>query len=172
MSSEVHDTEMLISDTDLLGDYLATGDADSFTQIVKRHSALVMGVCKRATGNVHDAEDAFQSTFMVLAKNASKVRKVESLPSWLYGVAFRVAMRLNKVRTRLKTMTDELDVPVRDDPFEELNVQFLHQKTDEAIQRLPDKLRGPIVLRYLMGKSNAEVAESLSVNVSTVEGRL
>ena len=65
----------------------------AFTVLVERHGPMVLGVCRQAVGNSHDADDAFQATFMVLARKASSVRKAESVASWLHGVALRVAKR-------------------------------------------------------------------------------
>ncbi|MFC1759172.1 RNA polymerase sigma factor [Planctomycetota bacterium] len=164
-------------DRELLTSYVRDGDQPAFTQLVRRHAGLVMGVCRRTTRDSHHAEDAFQATFMVLAKNARKVRNPDALSSWLHGVAYRTSLRLNRKLNR-KTMrqlsknVNEEQMVVSGDPFEKLTNQFANQKTDEELHQLPEQLRTPMVLRYLSGKSNAEIADQLGLSVSAVEGRL
>jgi DNA-directed RNA polymerase specialized sigma24 family protein len=84
------------SDADLIAAFTARHDQAAFAVLVERQGALVMGVCRHVLQQEHDAEDAFQATFLVLAANAGRIRKRESLGSWLYGVAYRVAMRAKR----------------------------------------------------------------------------
>src|SRR5262250_205912 len=80
------------TDRERLGAFLARRDEDAFTALVKRHGALVLGVCRRMLGHAQDAEDAFQATFLVLARRASALAAPEQVGSWLYGVAYRTAL--------------------------------------------------------------------------------
>ena len=172
MNTADSNTETLLSDRDLLEDFQLSCDAPSFRLIVERYSSLVMGICRRNTTDSHDAEDAFQATFLILAQRCAHIRHAESLPSWLYGVAFRTSRRITKKRYQKYSSTMDTDVSISDDPFENVNARFVKTKTDEAIQELPEKLRAPVVMRYVMGKSNAQVAEELKLSVAAVEGRL
>src|SRR5262245_44536944 len=85
------------SDGQLLEAFLARGEELAFEALVRRHGPVVLGVCRRVVGDFHHAEDAFQATFLVLARKAASVRPPDLVGSWLYGVAYRVAL---EARTR------------------------------------------------------------------------
>src|SRR3954470_9671304 len=82
-----------LSDADLLERFCTRREEAAFTLLVQRHGPMVLAVCRRVLGNPHDAEDAFQATFLVLARRAASIRKGQSVGSWLHGVACRVAVR-------------------------------------------------------------------------------
>jgi RNA polymerase sigma factor (sigma-70 family) len=161
-----------LADADLLRRFLEQRDEAAFAAIVRRHHGLVYGVCRRRLVSSHDAEDAFQATFLVLAQKGHKIASRESLSSWLYGVAYRVALRLARQRAASPTAPLEESLMVHDDPLELLAARHEQIVTDEELAALPERLRAPVVLRYLAGKSNDEVAEELAISVSAVEGRL
>lgn len=173
MTTSTHNNETSAdSDRELLASFVA-GEESSFTALVHKYAGLVMGVCRRTTRDSHYAEDAFQATFIVLATNARKVRDPDALSSWLHGVAYRVSLRVNRQSARqLNCEVSDADMSTLDDPFDQLSTKFANQKTDEELHRLPDKLRTPMILRYTMGKSNAQIADQLNLSVAAVEGRL
>src|SRR5690349_9232630 len=89
-----------LSDPELLRRFTEGRDEAAFTTLVKRHGPLVLGVCRRVLGSAHDADDAFQAAFLVLANKAHALGRIASLPCWLYQVAYRVAL---KARSRAAT---------------------------------------------------------------------
>ncbi len=143
----------------------------AFEEIVRRHGAMVLGVCHHELGNRHAAEDAFQATFLVLALRAHSVRRRESLGPWLHGVAARVARRARQMeRRRRETALPAQGLPDRGpidlDRSESLSI------VDAELERLPEKYRRPVVLCYLEGKTQDEAATTLGWSKGTVSGRL
>src|SRR5439155_14145624 len=139
--------------------------------LVARHGPMVWSVCRRLLTQVHDAEDAFQATFMVLVRKAARIQRRELLANWLYGVAYKVAARARGQAARRRGReTPDLVDPVQavaDKPTDDVKA-VLH----EEVSHLPEKYRAPVVLCYLEGKSNEEAAENLDCPVGTVKGRL
>jgi RNA polymerase sigma factor (sigma-70 family) len=160
-------------DAELLCRFVATGEEEAFTGLVRRHGAMVLGVCRRVLGDVHDAEDAFQATFLVLARRAVAIRKRESLASWLYGVAYRVSLKARSAASRRPQAGDQAAEPASmADPVAESAWRELRPVIDEELSRLPEKYRAPLVLCYLEGKTNEEAAQLLGWTKGTVSGRL
>jgi RNA polymerase sigma factor (sigma-70 family) len=163
---------LVLTDAQLLERFALHRDEAAFEALLYRHGPLVFGVCRRLLFDPHDAEDAFQATFLVLARKAGAVGRRALLGNWLYGVAYRVAARARKTtlrrRGRENADADLAGVPDREPPAEPDLSPLLH----EELQRLPDKYRGPVVLCYLEGKTNEEAAAQLRWPVGTVKGRL
>src|SRR5436190_7515176 len=81
------------TDAELLARFVDQHEKSAFELLVRRHSPMVMGVCRRVLGDAHEAEDAFQAAFMVLLRRSKSIGRPELLANWLYGVAFRVARK-------------------------------------------------------------------------------
>lgn len=84
------------TDRALLAAFTTHNEQVAFATLVKRHGPMVMGICRRVLHHLHDAEDAFQATFLLLARQSASIRKQESLASWLHGVAYRMAHRAKR----------------------------------------------------------------------------
>ena len=162
----------MLSDGQLLDRFVERREASAFEAIVERYGPLVWGVCRRVLRDHHDAEDAFQATFLVLARRAASVMPREKLGNWLYGVAFQTAMKARATRAKRRVRERpawEMTEPeaVRDEHADELL-----SRLDREVARLPEKYRMPIILCELEGKTHRQAAEQLGWPVGTVSGRL
>src|SRR5262245_43794279 len=163
------------TDAALLARFLAARDERAFAALVERHGPLVLHVCRRVLGNVHDAEDAFQATFLVLARKAETVHPREALAAWLHGVARRVALKARTARARRARLARPLEAPAADprpDPLAALSARELLLIVDEELQRLPPVNRLPLILCCLEGHSLEETARQLGWTTGSVKGRL
>ncbi len=161
-----------LTDGELLECFLDGRDEAAFEAIVRRHGSMVLGVCRRLLGHEHDAEDAFQATFLVLARRAESVSPRDRVGSWLYGVACRTALELRRSNARRRgreTQVSELPHPTVEPPGAALELRPL---LDEELSRLPDKYRVPMVLCELEGRSRKEVAGQLRLPEGTLSSRL
>jgi RNA polymerase sigma factor (sigma-70 family) len=162
-----------VNDGELLNRCVTGLDEAAFTVLVERHGEMVYSVCSRILRNPHDAEDACQATFLVLARKASSIRKQPSVASWLHGVARRASLtvlreRAARQRHERKASTGEpQSTSATDPPWSEVLVLL-----DEELERLPDRIRGPIVLCYLEGKTRDEAAAALGITQGRLHGLL
>ncbi len=159
------------TDADLLRRFASRHDEAAFTALVQRHGPMVMGVCGRVL-SYHDAEDAFQATFLVLAKKARSVGRPELLANWLYGVAYRTALRARSRNAERRRKESRAVPPLATDPTADAAWADLRPVLDEELSRLPDRFRVPFVLCYLQGKTNEEAAQALGCPKGTVLSRL
>jgi RNA polymerase sigma factor (sigma-70 family) len=152
-------------DSDLLERFVAQKDQAAFAVLVQRHGPLVLGVCRRVLANPHDADDAFQATFLVLARKAAEITRRDSLGGWLYEVAYHAALRTRSNAIRRRTLEQQAPVMIPNDRcsdcFSETDRQEVCTVIDEELQQLPRKFRRPLVLCYLQGKTNTEAAQEL-----------
>jgi RNA polymerase sigma factor (sigma-70 family) len=162
-----------LTDAELVKRYVSAADGAAFELMVWRHQRMVYGVCKRILRHDHDAEDAFQATFLVLARKAGSIGNTQSLAGWLYQVAYRVACRSSsksaKRSQRERTGVLLADVPDRSATSAGAD---LWPVLDAEVQRLPSKYRLPVILCYLEGKSYDEAARQLGCPKGTVSTRL
>jgi RNA polymerase sigma factor (sigma-70 family) len=161
----------LRSDAELIECFLTTRDEQAFGVLLHRHGPLVWGVCRRVLSRVHDAEDAFQATFLILARKAASIRRRTSLRCWLHGVALRVALRA-KAGARQQRQGPTVDPRSADGPADAACAAELASVLDEEIRRLPERYRVPLVLCYLLGRTNEEAARELGWPKGTVAVRL
>ena len=163
-------------DSTLLTRFLTARDPAAFDALVARHGPMVLRVCRHMLGNPHDAEDAFQATFLVLARKAANVRPPGALGGWLHGVAYRVALKARKAalrRRRHEGLAPDLAPPdPRPDPLAELTAREALRILEEEVQRLPEPYRLPVVLCCLHGVPQAEAARQLGCTPGAVKGRL
>lgn len=160
-----------LPDRELLTRFVTQRDEAAFAALVRRHGPLVFGVCRRVLRDAHDAEDACQATFLVLAHKAGSIRWGDALASWLHGVAFRTAARLRRdVERRRGREAPAVDPPTPD--AAEASWRDVRAVLDEEIGRLPEHLRSPVLLCYLDGLTRDEAAQRLGWGLDVLRGRL
>jgi RNA polymerase sigma factor (sigma-70 family) len=161
-----------LSDGQLLECYLAGRDEAALEALIRRHGPMVLGVCRRVIGHHHDAEDAFQATFLVLVRKAASVRPRDQVANWLYGVAYQTARKARAVAARRRARERQVtDMPERAAPPHDGDSD-LPAVLDQELSGLPDRYRVPIVLCDLEGKTRKEAARQLGWPEGTVSGRL
>jgi RNA polymerase sigma factor (sigma-70 family) len=160
-----------LPDRELLDRFVRRRDEAAFAALVRRHGALVLGICRRLLRDAHDAEDACQAVFLVLARKAASIRPHASLASWLHGVAYRVSANLKRQVARRRALEEPVgDVP--DAGPAEPSWREVRAVLDEELNRLPERIRAPLVLCYLEGKTRDEAARELGWGLGTLRGRL
>jgi RNA polymerase sigma factor (sigma-70 family) len=156
-------------DGELVKRYVTSGDEAAFEALVRRHGPMVFGVCRRHLHNLHDAEDAFQATFLVLVCKAATLRRPGMVGNWLYGVACRTA--LHAKRLNAKRREKEAAVPARMDTPKDVRADLL-PVLDQELERLAEKYRALVVLCDLEGRTRREVATLLGLPEGTIASRL
>jgi RNA polymerase sigma factor (sigma-70 family) len=161
------------TDGQLLEGFVSRRETAALEVLVQRHAPMVWGVCRRIVENHHDAEDAFQATFLVLVRKAAAIMPRRMVANWLYGVARQTALKARA--TRAKRQARERQVANMPEP-EAVERQdlwpALRPLLDEELSRLPDKYRVAIVLCDLEGKTRKEAARQLGVPDGTLAARL
>jgi RNA polymerase sigma factor (sigma-70 family) len=155
-----------------LESFVSQKDEAAFEVLIRRHGPMVLGVCRRVLRNHHDAEDAFQTSFLILARKASSVRPRERVANWLHGVAYRTALKARAMTTKrqvherqvLKMPEPEMAPP---DHWHDLRALL-----DQELSSVPESYRLPILLCDLEGKSIKEATRQLGWPQGTVAGRL
>src|SRR5262245_3524899 len=164
------------TDAELLGRFVGQQDESAFAALVSRHAPMVLGVCRRVLRDPHQAEDALQAVFLVLARKAAAVRPPDRLAAWLYGIARQVA--LNALRGEARRRQREAragqaaGAVASGNPLDELTAREWLAAVDEEVQRLPETFRLPVILCCLEGKTQEEAARQLGWTPGSVKGRL
>src|SRR5258708_3322265 len=162
-----------LTDGQLLEGFICRREAAALEVLVQRHGPMVWGVCRRIVQNHHDAEDAFQATFLVLVRKAAAIVPRQMVANWLYGVARQTALKaratraIRQARERQVTSMPEPEAVERQDLW-----PALQHLLDEELSRLPDKYRVAIVLCDLEGKTRKEAARQLGVPDGTLAAQL
>ncbi len=160
-----------LSDGELLQAFVRHREEAAFSALVQRHGPLVLAVCRHVLKHEQDAEDAFQATFILLARHAGSIRTTQAVASWLYRVAFRTALKagVNMARRRSHENEYARSSPRAQAPADGRELEgILH----EELKRLPEKYQAPLVLCGLQGRSGTEAARQLGWKEGTVRGRL
>jgi RNA polymerase sigma factor (sigma-70 family) len=160
------------SDGWFLGRFIRHQDQTAFEALVQRHGSLVRRVCRRVLPDAHDADDAFQATFLVLLQKAASIAQPELLGNWLYGVAYRIALKARTNAARRKAYERRAPAMPFVDPLREITARELRSVLDAQMSHLPEKYRAPLVLCYLEGKTNEEAARLLGWPTGSISGRL
>jgi RNA polymerase sigma factor (sigma-70 family) len=163
----------LVADAELIDRFIKRRDEAAFALLVRRHGALVLKVCRHVLHRPADADDAFQSTFLVLARKAGSVRRKSSLASWLHGVALRCSLDLRRSAMRRRKYEDKTtEGRPSESAASSAAVNELQAFLDEEVERLSQKCRDAFVVCCLEGKSRAEAAQLLNCTEGTLASRL
>jgi RNA polymerase sigma factor (sigma-70 family) len=161
-----------LTDGQLLARWLASRDEAAFELLIWRHGPTVLGVCQRLLRRSQDIEDAFQATFLVFLRKAGTIGKRDAVASWLYKVAYRMALRA-RMRSARQELLDGRDVliPAPGTP-DAVAWRDVRHVLDDEVSRLPARYRAVFVLCCLQGKTNGEAARELGVPTGTVLSQL
>lgn len=162
----------LSPDAELLARFAQRREEAAFELLVWRHAPMVWGVCRRQLPCAPDAEDAFQATFLALLRQAGSIGDRTALGAWLYRVAFRTALKARARAARRAAAERHARQCEAPDPADAALWCDVGPALDEEVSRLPERLRVPVVLCYLQGRSNAEAARQIGCPTGTVASRL
>jgi RNA polymerase sigma factor (sigma-70 family) len=166
-----------LADAVLLERYVQERDHAAFSELAARYGGLVMSVCRRILGDGHQAEDAFQAAFLVLARKAASVRRPEALAGWLHSVARRTALKARsqaneRIRISSSSALDDTLPDPHPDPLTQLTARELLDVVDEEVQRLPIAQRSVVLLCCLEGHTREESARRLGWTQGAVKNHL
>jgi RNA polymerase sigma factor (sigma-70 family) len=164
--------ETALSDGQQLGCFLEQRDEAAVAALVRRHGPMVWGVCRRTLGDHHDAEDAFQATFLVLVRRAATITPREMVGNWLYGVARQTALKARALRAKRRARERQVSAMPEPAVTEQDLWHDLQRLLDQELSRLPDKYRAAIVLCDLEGKTRKVAARQFGCPEGTLAARL
>ena len=160
------------TDAALLEGFVQHRDEDAFAAILSRHGSSIMRLARRVLGDMHAAEDVFQATFLILARKAAVLEKDRSLGNWLYTVARNTALKAKAGAARRRDHERQVAPMRATQPATDSSRRELFPILDAELGALPEKLRAPLVLCYLQGKTNEEAARELGCAAGTLKWRL
>ena len=161
-----------MTDGQLLEAFVSARDEGAFEELLRRHGPMVLGVCRRVLGSPHDAEDAFQATFLVLVRKAAALTGRATVGNWLYGVAYHTALKARAANARRRLKERQGGEMRRQEVPPEQVWNELRPLLDQELSRLPDKYREAVVLCDLEGKTRKEAARQLGWPPGTLACRL
>ena len=167
-----HSVDVAPTDPQLLERFVLRQDAVAMATLIERHGPMVLGVCRRVLNHEQEAEDAFQSTFLVLVRRAATLERPELLGNWLYGVAYRTAQKARVRLARRRHHEGRVQPMPPAQPRDEMQWQELRSILDQELRELPAKFRAPLVLCYLEGMTNEEAARRLGWPPGSMSYRL
>src|SRR5579883_1950949 len=160
------------TDHELLQRFVTHREESAFTALVERHAAMVLGLCRSILRNHHDAEDIFQATFLVLARKAGSIRKGESVGSWLYAVAYRLAHKLRIRAEKRRRCEHQAVVRSEQTPMDAVTWSELRDILHQEVSELPEKYRAAVVLCYWQGRTHEQAGQQLGCARGTIKDRL
>jgi RNA polymerase sigma factor (sigma-70 family) len=160
------------TDGELLMRFVDGRDETAFRELVERHGGLVQAVCRRVLSSEHDIEDAFQATFLVLVRDAAAIRSRESVASWLFKVAHRVAVRavVERQKRREQRLVGPVEIPSAE--LAALDQRQTFEVLAAEMNRLPERYRNAMLVFYLEGRTREDAAEQLDCTDAALKARL
>src|SRR5262249_54063218 len=155
------------TDGELLDCFRKGHDPMAFAALLRKHGPMVLGVCRRVLKDPHDAEDAFQATFLVFLRKAGSIGNREAVGSWLYQVPYHAALRIRAATARKPEPLSEAQDMSAVEPSDAAERRELQPLLDELVNALPQKYRRPIVLCYVQGLTAEQAAQELGCPVGT-----
>lgn len=159
-------------DRELLDRFTARREEAAFAVLVQRHGPMVLRVCRRVLGDATAAEDAFQATFLILARKSASIVKRHSLRCWLCGVAYRVATRAKAADARRCRHEKQASNSAAAQPGDDQSWRELRSVLDEELNQLAEQYRAPLVLCYLEEQTRDQAAQELGLSLRTLDRRL
>src|SRR5262245_52107123 len=161
-----------LPDDQLLDRFAARRDEAAFAVLLRRHGPMVLSVCRSVLHDLHDAEDAFQAAFVLLAQKAGSIHSRETVSGWLYRVAYHLAVRARADAARRRDIEKRAVAMPSADPVLDLSLREVQTMLLEELEGLPEHYRSPLVLCGLEEKSLEEAARLLGRTTGAVKGRL
>jgi len=159
-------------DCELLRRFDEARDGDAFAVLMQRHGPMVLSLARRIVGDEQLAEDVFQAAFLLLARKIHTIRRRESLPCWLHGVARRLSLQARRARRRRHERETRIRPSSPPTPLDDLTVREFLAVLDEELHQLPENYRAPLILCCLEGRSREEAAKRLGCSPDALKGRL